>query len=72
MDNFKLACKELKDNGKGYIKNYKDIDDEGNYIKFQSFITKITVFFHFKKLDLDQNHNVYNISADDKNMWCNT
>ena len=32
MDNFDLACKELKQHGKGYVMNYDEIEDKGNYI----------------------------------------
>ena len=44
MKNFDLACLELKQQGKGYIKNYEEIDDEGKYIAFS---TIINIFGHF-------------------------
>ena len=31
MHNFDIAWKELKAVGKGMVKNYEDITDEGNY-----------------------------------------
>ena len=34
MKDFDLTCLELKQNGKGFIKNYDEIEDEGKYIVF--------------------------------------
>ena len=38
MDNFDLACKELKANGKAFVKNYEEIEDEGKYKLFSSIL----------------------------------
>ena len=36
MADFKLACLELKNMGKGYVKNYEEIEDDGKQNTFQS------------------------------------
>ena len=41
MKDFDLACLELKQNGKGYNKNYEEIEDEGKY----SDISTINIHF---------------------------
>ena len=29
---FAMACKELKEEGKGFVKNHEEIEDKGNYV----------------------------------------
>ena len=45
MKDFDLVCLKLKQNGKGFIKNYKEIEDEGKYKPFYTI-------FNFKTLNL--------------------
>ena len=40
MTAFDNAYKELKQMGKGAVKNHEEIDDEGNYIFFNQFLIK--------------------------------
>ena len=44
MKNFDVVCLELKQQGKGFVKNYEEIKDEGNY---SIFSLKICIFGHF-------------------------
>ena len=46
MKDFDLACLELKQKGKGYVKNYKEINDEG---KLSNKLSKAECRFQIKK-----------------------
>ena len=46
MKNFDLACLELKQQGKGYVKNNEEINDEGKNIAFYAISSIFGHFFH--------------------------
>ena len=39
-----MPCKELKEEGKGIVKNHEEIEDKGKYIQFKSFLMKYFIF----------------------------
>ena len=47
MKDFDLACLELKQNGKGFINNYDEIEDEGKYSVFSAIFSFRTLLGHF-------------------------
>ena len=48
MTDFNLACLELKQNGKGFVKNYDQIEDEGKCEEFHTTFKPVflVTFFH--------------------------
>ena len=46
MKDFDLACLELKQQDKGFLKNYEEIEDEGKYMAFSTIISIFGHFFH--------------------------
>ena len=41
---FAMACKELKEEGKGFVKNHEEIEDEGNYTYLTQFYLLFQLF----------------------------